>query len=185
MSEGRLDLGIGAGWMRSDYEAAGIVLDRPGIRIDRLAETVGVLKALSGGGPVTIDGEHVHLQDLYGVPGPVQRPHLPFLIVGGGRRMLRFAGSAADIVGMNANLSGGDIGGHGARRSVDRHRTEPVDTNDIGTHVSEQHRGERPRPEAGKLDDPRAGQRAGHFGSLGSPSTRSPRMLRWISLAPP
>ena len=112
MSEGRLELGIGAGWMRSDYEAAGIPLDRPGIRIERLAETVGALKALFADEPVTIDNEHMHLRDLRGVPAPVQRPHPPFLIGGGGRRMLRFAGSAADIVGVNANLAAGDIGGH-------------------------------------------------------------------------
>jgi alkanesulfonate monooxygenase SsuD/methylene tetrahydromethanopterin reductase-like flavin-dependent oxidoreductase (luciferase family) len=98
--------------MRSDYEAAGIALDRPGLRIERLAETVSVLKALFGGESVTFKGEHVQVHDLVGVPATVQQPHPPFLIGGGGRRMLRFAGGAADIVGVNANLSAGDIGGH-------------------------------------------------------------------------
>lgn len=112
MSEGRLELGIGAGWMRSDYEAAGITLDRAGVRIERLAETVRVLKALFANEPVTFDGEQVHVKGLRGVPASVQRPHPPLLIGGGGRRMLRFAGSAADIVGINANLAAGDIGGH-------------------------------------------------------------------------
>ncbi len=112
LSEGRVELGIGAGWMRSDYEAAGIELDRPGIRIDRLAETVTVLKALFGAEPVTFEGEHVQVHDLVGVPAAVQRPHPPFLIGGGGKRMLTFAGGAADIVGVNANLSAGDIGSH-------------------------------------------------------------------------
>jgi probable F420-dependent oxidoreductase len=112
MCEGRLELGIGAGWMRSDYEAAGIPLDRPGVRIERLAETVSVLKALFGGESVTFKGDHVEVHDLVGVPATMQHPHPPLLIGGGGRRMLRFAGGAADIVGVNANLSAGDIGGH-------------------------------------------------------------------------
>lgn len=112
LTGGRVELGIGAGWMRSDYESAGIPLDRPGVRIERLAETITVLKALFGPDPVTFDGDHVHIRGLVGVPAAVQRPHPPLLIGGGGERMLGFAGREADIVGVNANLSAGDIGGH-------------------------------------------------------------------------
>ena len=112
LTDGRVELGIGAGWMRSDYDAAGIPLDRAGLRIDRLAETIAVLKALFGPDPVTFDGEHVHVHGLIGVPAAVQRPHPPLLIGGGGKRMLGFAGRQADIVGVNANLSAGDVGGH-------------------------------------------------------------------------
>lgn len=111
LSEGRLELGLGAGWMRSDFEAAGMVMDPPGVRIDRLEETIDVLEALFGGEPVAYEGKHVQVHDLVGVPAATQRPHPPFLIGGGGKRMLRLAGRRADIVGVNANLSAGDVGG--------------------------------------------------------------------------
>lgn len=112
LSEGRLELGLGAGWMRSDYDAAGLSYDAPGMRIDRLAESVTILKALFGGEPVTFKGEHYVVDGLVGAPSPVQQPHPPLLIGGGGRRMLRFAGREAGIVGVNANLRAGDIGTH-------------------------------------------------------------------------
>jgi probable F420-dependent oxidoreductase len=112
LSEGRLELGLGAGWMRSDYDAAGLPYDRPGVRIDRLAEAITVVKGLFGGEPLTFKGEDYVIDGLVGVPAPVQRPHPPLLIGGGGRRMLRLAGREADIVGVNANLGAGDVGAH-------------------------------------------------------------------------
>jgi probable F420-dependent oxidoreductase len=112
LSEGRLELGLGAGWMSSDYEAAGLVMDPPRVRIDRLEETLDVLEALFGEDPVTYRGEHVTVEGLRGVPRAVQRPHPPFLIGGGGKRMLRLAGRRADIVGVNANLAAGVPGRH-------------------------------------------------------------------------
>jgi probable F420-dependent oxidoreductase len=111
-SEGRLDLGIGAGWMRSDYEAAGIPYDPPRVRIDRLEESVAVLKGLFSGEPFTHRGSHFTVNGLVGVPPCVQRPHPPLLIGGGGPRVLRLAGREADIVGINANLAAGDLGAH-------------------------------------------------------------------------
>ena len=68
MSEGRLELGIGAGWMRSDYVAAGLTYDRASERIDRLAESIAVLKGLFSGEPFTFVGDHVIVRDLVGVP---------------------------------------------------------------------------------------------------------------------
>jgi probable F420-dependent oxidoreductase len=112
LSEGRLELGIGAGWMTSDYEAAGLEMDTPGVRIDRLEETLDVLEALFREEPVTYRGKHVRVEGLVGVPRAVQSPHPPFLVGGGGRRMLRLAGRRADIVGINANLSAGVSGRH-------------------------------------------------------------------------
>jgi probable F420-dependent oxidoreductase len=112
MSEGRVDLGLGAGWMRSDYDAAGIEYDSPGTRIMRLAEAIRVLKGLFSGAPVAFDGEYYTLNGLVGVPRAIQAPHPPLLVGGGGRRMLHLAGGEADIVGINANLAAGDIGKH-------------------------------------------------------------------------
>jgi probable F420-dependent oxidoreductase len=109
LSGGRLELGLGAGWMTTDYEQAGIALDPPGVRIDRLAEAVTVVKGLLGDEPFTYEGEHYRVKGLDGMPKPVQRPHPPILIGGGGRRVLTLAGREADIVGLNIDLRGGAI----------------------------------------------------------------------------
>lgn len=109
LSGGRLELGVGAGWMTTDYEQAGIALDRPGVRIARLAEALTVLRALFADGPVDVDGDHYTVRGLEGTPKPVQRPHPPILIGGGGRRILELAAREADIVGINFNLHGGRI----------------------------------------------------------------------------
>ena len=109
LSDGRLELGIGAGWMRSDYDEAGLDYDRPGVRIERMVESVEILKGLFGGEPFNFDGEHYTIAGLNGTPKPVQQPHPPFLIGGGGPRFLRLAGQLADIVGINPNLAAGVI----------------------------------------------------------------------------
>jgi probable F420-dependent oxidoreductase len=106
LSDGRLEIGLGAGWMPSDYEAAGIPLDPPGVRIDRLAESVDILKGLFGPRPLTYHGKHYQITDLDGLPKPVQTPHPPLLIGGGSRRVLELAGAVADIVGINASMRG-------------------------------------------------------------------------------
>jgi probable F420-dependent oxidoreductase len=108
LSEGRLELGIGAGWMTVDYEKAGIPLDRPGVRIARLAESIAVLKGLFAPGPFTFEGEHYRVTELDGMPKPVQGANLPFLIGGGGKKILGLAAREAKIVGINANLRTGE-----------------------------------------------------------------------------
>jgi probable F420-dependent oxidoreductase len=109
LSEGRLELGIGAGWMTSDYEQSGIALDAPGTRVERMAEAVEVMKLLwSGGGDYA--GNHYRLRDARGLPAPHRRPH-PLLMIGGGsRRVLTVAGAQADIVGLNPRLTEGHVG---------------------------------------------------------------------------
>jgi len=109
LSGGRLELGVGAGWMTTDYEQAGIPLDRAGIRIERLAEAIIVLKGLFAAGPMTFAGEHYRISGLDGLPKPVQRPHPPILIGGGGRRILELAAREADIIGLNIDLRSGRI----------------------------------------------------------------------------
>src|SRR5450759_114261 len=73
LSDGRLELGIGAGWMTADYEKAGIPLDRPGVRIARLAEAITIMKGLFAPGPFTFHGEYYNVTDLDGMPKPVQQ----------------------------------------------------------------------------------------------------------------
>jgi probable F420-dependent oxidoreductase len=109
LSGGRVEVGVGAGWMASDYEAAGIALDPPGTRIRRLAEALAVLDGLWGDGPFDFTGEHYRVTGLDGLPKPVQRPRPPLLLGGGARRMLTLAGQRADIVGINVSLAKGVI----------------------------------------------------------------------------
>lgn len=107
LSEGRLELGVGAGWMTVDYEQAGMPLDRPGVRIDRLRESVQVLKGLWADEPFSLDGEHYTITDLDGDPKPYRKPGPKLVIGGGGPKVLAFAAQQADIVGINANLHSG------------------------------------------------------------------------------
>lgn len=110
LSEGRLELGIGAGWMLTDYNESGIPYDPPGVRVDRLAEAMTILKALWADGKCTHAGTHYQLQDAHGLPRP-HRPTGPLLTVGGGSpRVLALAAREADIVGVNPNLRAGAIG---------------------------------------------------------------------------
>jgi probable F420-dependent oxidoreductase len=104
LSDGRLELGIGAGWMTADYEQAGFPLDSPRVRIERLAESVQVIKLLMAAGPATFHGTHYRIDGLDGEPKPVQRPHPPILIGGGGRKILSLAAREADIVALSASL---------------------------------------------------------------------------------
>lgn len=108
LSEGRLEYGLGAGWMRSEYDAMGIAYDRPGVRLDRLEETLAIVPPLLSGARVTHHGEHHQITDVRLDPAPVQTPPRLF-IGGGGRRMLGIAARHADVVGLNFNLNAGQI----------------------------------------------------------------------------
>ena len=109
LSGGRLEAGLGAGWMTTDYEQAGIPLDPAPTRIDRMVEALDVLDALWSDEPATYTGDTYTITDLDGRPKPVQRPRPPLLIGGGGKRVLSIAGRRADIVGINVNLARGVI----------------------------------------------------------------------------
>jgi probable F420-dependent oxidoreductase len=100
LSGGRLELGLGAGWLSAEYAAAGVAFDPPGDRVSRLEESIRLLKALFEGGPVTFDGRHYQVTELDNYPRPAQRPHPPLLVGAGSRRMLGLAGRHADIVGI-------------------------------------------------------------------------------------
>jgi probable F420-dependent oxidoreductase len=100
LSGGRLELGLGAGWLRSEYDQAGMAYDPPGIRIQRLGEAIAVLKGLFAELPLTFAGDHYAITNLNGFPKPAQRPHPPILIGAGHKRMLMLAGREANTVGI-------------------------------------------------------------------------------------
>ena len=110
LSEGRVEFGLGAGWMTTDYEQSGIVNDPPGVRISRMAESLAVMKSLWSTGAATLAGEHYTITGAIGAPLPFSRPHPPIIIGGGGRRVLGIAAREADIVGVNPSLAAGYVG---------------------------------------------------------------------------
>lgn len=112
LSYGRLELGIGAGWMISDYEQMGIPYDAAKVRIDRFVEGLKVIKGAMAEGPFSFSGDHYTITDYNGTPKPVQAPCPPILIGGGGKRVLSIAAREADIVGINATMSAGVVGLH-------------------------------------------------------------------------
>ncbi len=99
LSGGRLELGIGAGWLRNEYEQAGMRFEANGVRVARLEESLRVLTGLFTGEPFSFNGDHYQITDHQLFPRSVQRPRPPLLVGAGHPRMLRIAGRHADIVG--------------------------------------------------------------------------------------
>ena len=104
LSQGRLEVGLGAGYQETDYDRSGIAMDAPGVRVSRLMEHAQVLRLLFGDDPVTFEGEHYRIADLNGTPKPFRQGGPPIIIAGGGKRLLTFAATAADIIGVNPSL---------------------------------------------------------------------------------
>ncbi|RDH79640.1 TIGR03621 family F420-dependent LLM class oxidoreductase [Mycolicibacterium moriokaense] len=98
LSGGRVEIGLGAGWMQTEYDQAGIPFDAATARVARLEESAIILKGLFGDSPFSFSGEHFCISNLDGTPKPVQRPHPPILIGGGGRKLLAAAARHADII---------------------------------------------------------------------------------------
>lgn len=108
LSGGRVEVGLGAGWMNSDYEQSGIPQDAPGVRVSRMEEGIAVLKGCFGPGPFSFSGDHYTITDYDGLPKPVQSPP-PLLIGGGAKRVLSIAGREAQIVGINPSIHSGQV----------------------------------------------------------------------------
>ncbi|GLE53744.1 TIGR03621 family F420-dependent LLM class oxidoreductase [Mycobacterium montefiorense] len=102
LSDGRLELGIGAGWSEIEYGALGLEFDRPGRRIAKLTEVVALIKAHWRGEELDYSGDFVRVHGYAGRPRPVQQPHPPIMIGGGGQRVLSLAGREADIVSISS-----------------------------------------------------------------------------------
>jgi probable F420-dependent oxidoreductase len=101
LTDGRLQLGLGAGSIQSEYEQAGLGFDRGRTRVERLAEAVTIIKGLLKGEEVTFAGRHYHVTGHTIAPLPVQRPHPPILIGGNGPSLLALAAREADMVGLS------------------------------------------------------------------------------------
>jgi probable F420-dependent oxidoreductase len=118
LTDGRFELGIGAGWMKTDYDALGIPYDPPAVRVDRFEEAVQVVKQCFAGEPFDLRGAHYQITNYASWPLPVQKPGPPILIGGGGKRVLGVAAREADIIGINPNLRAGEVNADAARDSL-------------------------------------------------------------------
>ncbi len=117
-AQGRVEFGIGAGWMRTDYDVSGIAYDRPGVRIDRMIEAIKVIKGHWSGQPFSFAGEHYTVTNLVGRPLPHNEGGPPIVIGGGAKRMLSEAARLADIVGFNPSLHEGRVGPEAVRSAL-------------------------------------------------------------------
>lgn len=116
LSDGRLELGLGAGWVKEEYNALGLHMDDAGVRIDRLQDVVEAVKRWREPGMMEITNATIDWKDFEAVPKPVSKP--PIMIGGGSPRVLRLAGREADIVSLNFNNRMGMIGPDGVRLST-------------------------------------------------------------------
>ena len=118
LSDGRVEWGVGAGWLEPEYQAAGIPFDLAELRVSRLEEAVTVMRGLFGDDPVHHHGDHYQVDGLEGFPKPIQRPHPPLLVGAAQHRMLSFAARAADIVGVAPSPTSQSVDGDPPRHTV-------------------------------------------------------------------
>jgi probable F420-dependent oxidoreductase len=127
LSEGRFELSLGAGWMKTDYEEAGLTYDTPKVRVERFEEAVQVVQGLlRTDGPFSFDGAYYQVHEHSLLPRPVQHPGPPLIIGGGGKRVLSFAARHADIVSINVNLREGTGGAETAPNASPERTREKV-----------------------------------------------------------
>lgn len=129
LSEGRVDVGLGAGWYEPEYDATGIPFDTPGVRIERLRESLQIVGALLAGERVTFDGKHYTMREARCTPTPVQRPRPPIFVGGKGDRLIRSAIRYAD--GWNMSWLGSSLDTYKervtfARRECERAGRDPA-----------------------------------------------------------
>jgi probable F420-dependent oxidoreductase len=118
VTSGRFEFGLGAGWLTADYRQSGIPMEKPSVRVARLAESLEIMRAMWRDGTATFAGDHYNVTDAPGTPVPVT-PGGPLLVIGGGgKRILTLAGRYADIVSIVPSLTAGYVGPEVAAESV-------------------------------------------------------------------
>lgn len=111
-SNGRLELGMGAGWMKAEYEQCGLSFDAPGVRIGRLEESINIVKPLLRHETVSYSGKYYKVDRIMIYPQSMQKPAPPLFIGGSGKRLLSLAGRHAEIVGFTPKTEATQVEGH-------------------------------------------------------------------------
>jgi probable F420-dependent oxidoreductase len=127
VSGGRFEFGMGAGWMRTDYDQSGIPMEPAAVRIERLAESLEIMRSLWSTGRATFAGTHYQVKDAIGSPNPATPGGPPLVIGGGSRRILTLAGRYADVVSIVPSLAAGAFGAEMAAESVVEKYRDRVD----------------------------------------------------------
>lgn len=127
LSEGRYEFGLGAGWIKNEYEAVNLSFDEFPERFNRFAETVEAYKAFMSGEDMEINGETLKWSGFNGTPTPVQQPHPPIMMGGGSKKILTYAGQQADIVSLNFNNRSGTIGAEGMNSGLAEATKKKID----------------------------------------------------------
>jgi len=139
LTGGRFELGLGTGSLPADNEQAGLPLDPPGVKVERLEETLRILKSFFKGETVQLQGKHYHIAGLQGYPRPVQRPHPPLLLGASGPRMLRLAAREADIISIMPGPPGRPASSMAEKRDIIRlaagDRWQHIELNTLGMRV--------------------------------------------------
>lgn len=125
LSDHRFELGIGAGWLPSDYLASGIDFEAPSIRIARLEEQVRLLRSLTSGQPVHHEG-HFYRSETNEEQAKVLQADIPILMAGGGKKVLTAAARNADIIGVNVPISKGVLGAEAIAEATDQATDERI-----------------------------------------------------------
>jgi probable F420-dependent oxidoreductase len=118
-AEGRVEVGLGAGWLKSDYVETGAVYDSPGVRIGRLAESLTIMRALWSDGEATFEGAQYVVRGARCDPRPASPPRI--IVGGGSKRILTLASEQADIVGVTTSMASGELGGDVASQATMEH----------------------------------------------------------------
>ena len=163
LSDGRVEIGIGAGWNKPEYEGAGIPYDPGTVRIDRLAESIAIMKGLFADGPIDFEGRFYRVKGFEDLPRPIQRPHPPIFVGGGSPKLLRFAAQNAQIVGIaprvradgKADVVGCTLAGSAAKVAIIREAAGPrLEQLEINTYPSLSAKvTDNPGPAARELQD--------------------------------
>ncbi len=127
LSGGRLEFGIGAGWIKNEYEAVNLPFDEFPQRFERFAEFVHAYKAFMSGEPLEIAGDFIRWSGFHGTPSPAQSPYPPLMIGGGSKKILQFAGQEADIVSLNFNNRAGMLGPDGMNSGLAEATAKKID----------------------------------------------------------
>ncbi|HLJ32311.1 MAG TPA: TIGR03621 family F420-dependent LLM class oxidoreductase [Ktedonobacteraceae bacterium] len=105
LSDGRFELGLGAGVGPGEFQQLGVPFESAGTRLGHLAETIQLIKQLFTEETVNFSGKYYTITEMRGYPRPVQKPHMPILVAASGERMLKLAGREADIVAIGSRIT--------------------------------------------------------------------------------